>query len=289
MELLLKYGLRRVRLLLTQPDFKTNPVQAVWRRVRWRLHWKMYPDEPVILNNWCYEMDIILPRSGSAAQIFYRDFSSPSVVAFMKEFLRPGMTVLDVGAHVGEYTLIAAQLVGSDGRVHAIEPQPSLAEIISKNAKLNRFSWIIVHPCAVTDHIRKELFTSDPGSRAGWLAEKTPMQETLEVQTTTLDHFCTKHGLKNIDFIKLDAAGNEFGALRGGEELLTRNSAPALVVKLYHPQITWDRFGYDAYDIVRLLLDWNYQVYELTSTKPQPFRGTVQGYCVPVLATHERL
>src|SRR2546428_23713 len=77
---LVESGLKRISLLFTQPDFKTNPVRAVWRRVRWRLHWRTYPHDPVLLNNWCNGIGIILPRSGSAAQIFYREFSSPGVV-----------------------------------------------------------------------------------------------------------------------------------------------------------------------------------------------------------------
>lgn len=282
-------ALNRVVTLFAQPDFKKNPVRAVWRRVRWRLHWKTHPSDSVVLSNWCNGLRIILPRSGSAAQIFYREFSSPGVVAFLNEFLKPGMTILDIGAHIGEYSLIAARLVGPQGVVHAFEPQPNLAAVISQNAAINKFSWLIVHPCAVSDHTRNQLFAADPGSRAGWLVEKTIMQETLEVETTTLDHFCEERALKQIDFIKIDAAGNEFSALTGGQDLLTGPGAPALAVKLYHPEVTQDRFGYDGREIVRLLLDWNYRLYDLTSRQPEPFSGTVQGYCIPVLATREKL
>jgi FkbM family methyltransferase len=279
---------KRMRALLTQPDFATNPVRAVWRRLQWRLHWKTHPHDSVVLNNWCDGIKIILPRSGSAAQVFYREFSSPGVVAFMRKFVKPGMTILDIGAHIGEYSLIAASLVGSQGSVHAFEPQPNLAEIISKNAVLNGFSWIIVQPHAVTDHIQNELFTSDPASGAGWLAEKSEMQKILQVQTMTLDHFCEEGVLEKIDLIKIDAAGNELDALKGGERLLTGSSVPALIVKLYQPEVTKDRFGYDSRMILRLLRDWNYQLYDLTLANPEPFSGIVQGYCTPALAVHER-
>jgi FkbM family methyltransferase len=285
-------GLKRIGVLLAQPDFKTNPIRAVWRRVRWRLHWRTYPHDPVVLTNWCDGLSIVLPRSGSAAQIFYRDFSSPGVVGFMHRFIQDGMTVLDVGAHVGEYTLIAARLVGSRGRVHAFEPQPNLAELILRNANLNRFSWISVHACALTDQVAKQSFTRDLGSKAGWLSEKGEKgaaEETFDVQTTTLDEFCSKQNLQNIDFIKLDAAGNEFIALKGGKNLLTSRSAPALVVKLYHPNVTRERFGYDGNEAVRLLSKWNFRLYDLTSNEPQPFSGAVRGYCIPVLATHQKL
>jgi FkbM family methyltransferase len=253
------------------------------------LHWKTHPRDSVVLNNWCDGIKIILPRSGSAAQVFYREFSSPGVVAFMKRFIQPGMTMLDIGAHVGEYSLIAARLVGCQGSVHAFEPQPNLAEIISKNAVLNGFSWMIVRPHAVTDNFQKQLFTTDPASGAGWLAENAEMQKTLEVQTTTLDHFCEEGGaLEKIDLIKLDAAGNELDALKGGERLLTGSSVPALVVKLYHPAVTMSRFGYDSGMTLRLLQNWNYKLFDLTSSNPVPFSGTAQGYCAAVLAVRGR-
>jgi FkbM family methyltransferase len=281
-------GTKRIRSLLTQPDFATGPVRAVWRRLQWRLHWKTHPHDSVVLNNWCDGIKIILPRSGSAAQVFYREFSSPGVVAFMKSFVKPGMTILDIGAHIGEYSLIAASLVGSQGSVNAFEPQPNLAEVIIQNVKLNGFSWISVHQSAVTDCIRKQLFTADPRSKAGWLAEKTTMQEALNVQTTTLDHFCEDGALEKIDLVKLDAAGNELDALKGGERLLTGSSVPALVVKLYHPAVTMSRFGYDSAMTLRLLQNWNYKLFDLTSSNPVPFSGTVQGYCTAVLAVRGR-
>jgi FkbM family methyltransferase len=282
-------AVKRIKSVLTQPDFTTNPVRAVWRRLQWRLHWKTHPHDSVVLNNWCDGIKIILPRSGSAAQIFYREFSSPGVVTFMKRFIQPGMTMLDIGAHIGEYSLIAASFVGSQGSVYAFEPQPNLAEVIRQNAKLNGFSWISVHGYAITDCIRKQLFTADPGSKAAWLAEKTTMQETLNVETTTLDHFCEKGALEKINLIKIDAAGNELDALKGGECLLTRSSVPALIVKLYHPEVTKDRFGYDSGMTVRLLENWNYKLYDLASANPVPFSGAVQGYCTPVLAIREKL
>jgi len=229
----------------------------------------------------------MLPYSGSAAPIFYRHFSSQAIVDFLTQFLRPGMIVLDAGAHIGEYTLIAAHLVSSHGKVHAIEPQPDLAEIITNNATLNGFPWITVHSYAVADYIGKALFTANPHSKGGWLAEKMAMQETFEVPMITFDDFCREQNIQHVDFIKLDAAGNELAALKGGEHLFTSNCVPALVVKLYNHQVVWERFKYNNSEIVQLLLDWKYRLFELTLDGPQPFTDSVRGYCIPVLAVQE--
>ena len=79
-------------------------------------------------------MEIDLPNSGSAAPLFYGMFESDPIVRIMEFLLKPGMTMVDVGSHVGAYALAAAKLVGATGIVHAIEPQPDLADLIRLNA-----------------------------------------------------------------------------------------------------------------------------------------------------------
>lgn len=141
--------IQRLRYLVSQPDFRAHRVRAIWRRLLWRFYHATHPGKPLILEGWYQGMRIALPRSGCAAQVFYRRHSNPEIVRVMEDTLREGDTVIDIGAHIGEYTLIAAYLVGSKGQVHAVEPQPHAAEVIAINASLNQFSNIRVHQVAV--------------------------------------------------------------------------------------------------------------------------------------------
>jgi FkbM family methyltransferase len=77
------------------------------------------------------------------AQIRCRTFE-PFEVQLFKELIEPGMTVLDIGANIGHYTLLAATVVGSEGRVYALEPNPRAVKSLAANVKANRLSNVTV-------------------------------------------------------------------------------------------------------------------------------------------------
>src|ERR1700761_7195395 len=115
-----RHSTSRLRSFARQPDVQAAPARAIVRRLRWRLHWRIAPDRLFEIDNWTRGLSIALPRTGAAAQIYYRTFSSPGLAHILTEHLSAGMHFLDVGAHVGEYSLLAAALVGPQGRVTAI-------------------------------------------------------------------------------------------------------------------------------------------------------------------------
>ena len=120
--------LRRGRRLLRQSDAGRPPLRSITRRLSWRLHW-MLSSKPLVLSDWWSDLVISLPHSGSAAHVFYeRGPTEPDLAAALVERLRPGGVFVDVGAHIGLYSLIAARLVGSPGRVFAIEPQSGVLD-----------------------------------------------------------------------------------------------------------------------------------------------------------------
>ena len=171
------------------PDFKANPARAVIRRLRWRLHWKVAPQTPFRVADWWSGLQITLPNSGAAAQIYYAGLSTPQIADSMSRTLRQGMTVFDIGAHAGEYSLIAASLVGPSGIVHSFEPQSGLAAVIRANLKVNNFTNTEVHEVAVgaaSGHIG---FVSDSRSLGGWTS-----QTGAVVRCVTLDDFVEERG-----------------------------------------------------------------------------------------------
>lgn len=241
----------------SQPDFRAHPLRATFRRIIWRLHWQFRPQQPLVVHNWWRGMEILLPKSGSAAQIFYRTLSSPRTAGALTQVVHEGMIVIDVGAHVGEYSLIAAKLVGEPGMVHAFEPQPTLVPLIRRNAARNGLANIKIHTYAVADQTGTTPFRSDPQSMGGWMA--TGADATIDVPCTTLDQFALQNDLRHVDVIKLDAGGNELAALRGARTVLATHD-PVVITKLYHPEVTAARFGYDVRMIAETLWQAGYDV-----------------------------
>ncbi len=135
-----------------------------------------------------------------------------------RELLRPGDTVLDVGGHVGYYTLLSSVLVGERGTVWAFEPNPRNAGFLRRHAEINGRRNVRVTQAAVSDREGTARFDFGTGSGTGHLAEGG----ALEVRTVALDEFCREHALRP-SAVKIDVEGAELAVLRGGEETLRRD------------------------------------------------------------------
>lgn len=143
--------------------------------------------------------------------------------------IRPGMVVLDIGAFVGWYTLLAARQVGPHGAVYAFEPDPRNYELLNENLFLNQFnSRVIRLPEAVSDRAGMQRFYLHGGdqSRSSLIPSSGDDQSTT-VTSLALDDFRPR--LK-VDVIKMDIEGGEVNALKGMRETL---ACAAPTVKLF--------------------------------------------------------
>ena len=148
-----------------------------------------------------------------------------------KGAVRPGATVLDIGANVGYFSLIAARQAGMRGKVYAFEPGPDNFDILRRNIQMNELTNIEAVPKAVSD---------ESGSATLSLAE-TPDQHSLfsppmvattarvTVQCITVDDFMKEH---TVDVIKMDIEGNELRALDGMRKMIMRSQALTMFVEL---------------------------------------------------------
>jgi FkbM family methyltransferase len=142
----------------------------------------------------------------------------PEQTRLFERLLRPGHTVLDVGANVGYYTLLASVLVGDSGRVHAFEPEPRNAGFLRRHASINRRANVRVEQAAVSDREGTARFHFGSGSGTGHLADAG----ALEVRTLRLDDYCAEHGLAP-GAVKIDVEGAELSVLQGARETLARH------------------------------------------------------------------
>ena len=218
-----------------------HPTHVLWRKLRWKSHWAIRPHSPVN-TRWWGGMRIVLPHSGSAATVFYRTFPSEAIARWMIGALRPGMTVIDVGAHVGVYSLLAAQLVGEDGVVHAVEPQHALLDLVAESASLNNLANIVPHSIALSATDGMVGFDIDERSMGGRVVAQSDASHSLSVTSRTLDSFCVQERIGHVNLVKLDAAGNEYSVLEGASDMLD-SGIDCLICKLYNPEVIRDRFG----------------------------------------------
>lgn len=198
-------------------------------------------------------------------ELMYNGFEE-SEMRFVARLLRPGMTVLDVGAHHGLYTLLASKRVGSRGRVIAFEPSPRERIRLGRHLRLNRCRNVDVESCAAGNEPGEaDLFLVDGfrdwgnSLRPPAVAEPT---RRVSVPVRRLDDVLAQLDVERVDFIKLDAEGGELAVLEGARKLL--QTAPRPVILAEVEDIRTQPWGYHAREIIRLLALWNYRWFALS-------------------------
>jgi len=155
--------------------------------------------------------------------------------ALVERFLGAGMTMVDLGAHLGFFSLIAAQCVGLSARVYAFEPQPQVYALLLRNIEANGFQSIIrpVNKALSNAKSRVALFLGkrDSGEASLYHTPGASSSHRVVVETTTLDDFFAAEGWPPVHLIKMDIEGAEKAALEGMRELSARNPELRLIME----------------------------------------------------------
>jgi FkbM family methyltransferase len=148
----------------------------------------------------------------------------PRTTVLFERILRPGDTYVDVGAHVGYHSLVAARLVGDGGRIVAIDPQPYNCAKILANAELNGFTNITVIAAAAAEadglislksqsrQDKARLTLAGPGVNDGALSFVVPK--------ITLSWLFETYDLHRVNLLKIDVEGFELEVLQGARDAI---------------------------------------------------------------------
>jgi len=141
----------------------------------------------------------------------------PSLTTFVSRRLRPGDVFIDVGANTGYYTVLAAHLVGPDGRVVVVEASPTIYGQLLSNLKLNALGNVRAIECAVSDAAgTAELFAGPVGNRGETtLVAQRGFPAQAIVQKAPFDALIDPDEFRRARLIKIDVEGHEPEALSG--------------------------------------------------------------------------
>jgi FkbM family methyltransferase len=200
--------------------------------------------------------------------------SSSQVSIFLRS-IKPGDIVFDVGANIGEFTILLSHAVGSTGKVYAFEPVPRTFEILSRNVNRSRIAnRVILNRCAVSDHLghatihmpasdHTEASLTDH-SFASWSSKSVT---SFECALETLDNYTATHSIQRVDFVKIDVEGAEMLVLNGMQNIL-RESPPLLMLEAFSP---WMKdFGFTINDMFTLLSKNGYAIYSISKDELIP-------------------
>ena len=214
----------RVRCALGPPVFPRVAIGGWWWTWRWRFE---------VLAGW----------------------SEMESVAWCRRLVRPGMTVVDAGAHIGYYTRLFARLAGAGGKVNAFEPQPDNFALLARNAVRPN---VVRCAAAVGASSGAATLHLSPGSSNHSLhAGYTESRGTIAVEQVALDDWLAAGRIGPVDFVKLDVEGGEPAALAGMGNLLHASPHATLLVELNPQALACG--GVTAGDFVRQIRDLGFE------------------------------
>jgi FkbM family methyltransferase len=171
--------------------------------------------------------------------LYFNGVYEPESTAFVRQFLRPGDVFLDVGANAGYYTMMAASIIGDQGRVHAFEPNPEVAALLRVSVQCGKFTERVVVAAmalgaragSATLYLPHEAWNTGEASllHTAW----TSRERTLTVPVATLDDYCERNGVSRIRLIKMDVEGAELEVLEGARSVLKNLRPEALLCEFF--------------------------------------------------------
>ena len=157
----------------------------------------------------------------------------PGETRLVQALLKPGDTFIDIGAHIGWFTTIAARRVGRVGQVIAFEPYGANADMLRKNVERNGYENVRIFEVALDDHPGKLTLARAGGDSGGVTALDWASDGRAEVPVFALD--AITDDLESPAFIKIDVEGWEAHVLRGAEKTLAR--ARRVLIEINRPAL----------------------------------------------------
>ena len=196
-------------------------------------------------------------------------------LAFLCRRMRAGACVVDIGANYGLYTLSLAKIAGPSGRVWAIEPASPTARFLRKSVAINGLAHVSVIQKALSDHEGTARLSLEANPELNSISHAPEGAQAEEVQLSTLDILARENDWAAVDFLKIDAEGEEARIIDGGTAFL-RSANPLVMFEIKHGERVnlqlVDKLavlGYRSYQLVpglALLVPFD------TASPPDPYR-----------------
>lgn len=172
------------------------------------------------------------PRTGQNVQ---KGIGEPEVQQALLDHLRPGMTFYDLGANIGFFSLMAARLVGPNGRVISFEADPEIAIRLRENLSQNRLTHAHLEQKAIWSETTTVSFArvdpnTSPDRGLGHVSADSSGSNSITVEAVSLDHFVASHPAP--DVLKCDVEGAEVAVFQGATNLLL-TKRPILLVEMH--------------------------------------------------------
>ena len=179
----------------------------------------------------------------------------------VKKLVKRGDNALVLGANIGYWTCLLAELVGESGRVYAFEPSPNNFEFLKKNIEINGYKNVIIEQKAVSNRsYTTKLYLSEGGSMDNRIYKSHPNRKSVDVDVVKLDDYFKNTDIE-FDFINSNIQGADFAGIQGMQALLQKSPNAKLIVEFSPDQAK--QFGSDPNEFIDSMAEQNFNFYEV--------------------------
>ena len=197
-------------------------------------HYKLLSDNNYILiaENKTVRNGYSIFKKVNEADNYYFD-NEVTEQLLVRNFVKPGMVVFDVGSNVGDYSVLFSKIVGAKGKVYSFEATESTYNKLKQRIIQEKCRNVSAFHNAVYSENKQIEFNEFPEDYSVWNSigtpkmlnpdgsgEYVPIIKTEVVDAISLDSFCQQHNIEKIDYLKIDVEGAEWDVLQGASELL---------------------------------------------------------------------
>jgi len=256
-----------------QRTLSTLPFEAVpsfrfrkrfFRRYSWAALTKMRAGKKIEVTLASGEPFMLRVGDQLSEIIYQQGCHEPDLTSKLLPFIKPGMTVFDIGANIGFFTVLMARRVGASGSVHAFEINPNVLDLLEENIRIARVDNVrIARLAAARNNGESEFFVpraGDEGEGSLKSSNRYEAEGTIKVRTVALDDYIRENAIGRVDLVKIDIEGGESEAFEGARQLLSSPQRPVLMFEAL--DTACNNFGVTWLDVVEKVKGFGYRVHQ---------------------------
>lgn len=181
-----------------------------------------------------------------------REFEATKV---LKQIIKPGNVIFELGANIGYYSLLESGLVGELGKIYAVEPEINNFNLLKRNIELNKIKNIEIFNLAISDKSGEfPFYISENSNLHSMVKPRQGNYRTIIIKALTVDYFLRDKG--KIDFLRMDIEGYEYQALIGMKKTLESNQNLKLFIELHSNLINTEK----TIEFLNTLKAYNFEI-----------------------------
>src|SRR3990170_3202732 len=225
-------------------------------------YWHLKPSGIVLIDVQGSKMYVDSRDTGVAPFLLEWGFYEKYETELFKRLVKKGMVVVDIGANIGYYTLLAAHLVGDEGKVFAFEPDPYNYNLLCRNIEVNGFRNVIPIRKAVFSKSGETKLFLDKSNLGGHSLSEANVDKgaSITVEVTSLDDYFKNKDCE-IDVIKMDVQGSEMEVLEGMTNTINQNDNLTIITEFWPMGLR--NSGSSPAGFLNKLIEYGFALYQI--------------------------